>query len=244
MWFYEFKYRRKNKDKKEIDIISLNIQANNKEFLFMLGIIFATGKKIRILNKNEIDLKKLPKSFPIMAYVWELLGNDNFPDKNFTNVNTFLEKTVENIKRLGFKIKPLKNNVIENKIFLICPVRNAGNNVKKEIEDYVLEKKNDGYIIHAPHLHTVQQDILGGYTICLQNASAIASSKSVDIYYDQKSTGSAFDLGVAYYLQKPLNLLNKNIIEFDDNDFIDNIINSWPYKENINKKLKVKNENN
>ena len=221
------------------DIINLNVKANSKEFLFLLGIIFAAGKRINITNKKELDLKKLPKSFSIMSYVWDLLGNENFPNKNFSNVNTKLEKTVENIKRLGFKIKPIINNEVENKIFLICPVRNASNEVKKEIEEYVIEKNNDGYIIHAPHLHTVQQDILGGYTICLQNANAIATSKRIDIYYDQNSTGSAFDLGVAYYLNKPIKILNSDKIEFDDNDFIDNLIKNWPYK--IEEKVLSKN---
>ena len=71
--------------------------------------------------------------------------------------------------------------------------------------------------------------MFGGYAICKQNAEAVASSSEVDIYYDQSSTGSVFDLGVAYALNKPLVLLNKNEIIFDDNDFIDNIITSWPY---------------
>lgn len=222
------------------NILNINVEANNKEFLFILGMIFAAGKKINILNKDELDLKTLPKSFPIMTYVWELIGSEDFPNKDFSNVNTNLEKTVENIKRLGFNIKPINNTVTENKIFLICPVRNANDETKKEIEEYVLEKNNNGYSVHAPHLHTVQQDILGGYTICLQNANAIASSKSIDIYYDQKSTGSAFDLGVAYYLEKPLNLINENKIVFNDNDFIDNVIKTWPHKENkLIKNLKV-----
>lgn len=213
------------------DIINLNVKANSKKFLFLLGIIFAAGKRINITNKQELDLKKLPKSFSIMSYVWELFGDENFPNKDFSNVNTKLEKTVENIKRLGFKIKPIIKDEEENKIFLICPVRNASYEVKKEIEEYVIEKNNDGYIIHAPHLHTVQQDILGGYTICLQNANAIATSKRIDIYYDQNSTGSAFDLGVAFYLKKPIKLLNLDKIEFNNNDFIDSLIINWPYKE-------------
>ena len=36
------------------------------------------------------------------------------------------------------------------------------------MEDYVNNNKNEGYIIHAPHLDTVQKDILGGY---ISNAS-------------------------------------------------------------------------
>ena len=87
--------------------------------------------------------------------------------------------------------------------------------------ELVMPNLNLAREIHAPHLHTVQQDILGGYTICLQNANAIASSSRIDIYYDQKSTGSAFDLGVAYYLKKPIKILNQENINFNEYDFID-----------------------
>lgn len=219
--------------------VEIILEPKNKKCLFILGILFAKGVNLKILNKKELDFKTLPKSFPIMSYVWELLCNKNFPNKHFSNVNTNLEKTVENIKRLGFKIKPIINNVEENKIFLICPVRNADNETKKEIENYVKEKNNEGYNIHAPHLHTIQQDILGGYTICLQNANAIATSKRIDIYYDQNSTGSAFDLGVAYYLEKSIKVLNVEKIEFNDNDFIDSLIINWRYK--IEEKVLSKN---
>lgn len=215
------------------ETVYINLEPNNKECLFILGLLFAVGKKITIINKYELDLTTLPKSFSIMSYVWELLTRNSFPQPDFSDVNTKLEIIVENIKRLGFKVKPIINNPIENKIFLICPVRNASENVKKEIEDYAVDKTNEGFIIHAPHLHTIQQDILGGYTICLQNAKAIASSTRIDIYYDPKSTGTAFDLGVAYYLNKPLNLLNKNAITLNSNDFIDNLIKNWPYKQEI-----------
>lgn len=219
-----------------LEIIYINVEPNNKEFLFILGLFFAAGKRISVINKDELDLTSLPKSFSIMSYVWELLGNYGFPNPDFSNVNTDLEIIVENIKRIGLKVNPILNNPIENKIFLICPVRNANEEIRKEIENYVIEKNDEGYIIHAPHLHTVQKDLLGGYSICLENSNAIATSSQIDIYYDQKSTGSAFDLGVAYYLNKPLNLLNKDKIEFSENDFIDNLIKNWPYK--IDTKIK------
>jgi hypothetical protein len=94
-----------------------------------------------------------------------------------------------------------------------------------------------GYVIHAPHLHTVQTDLFGGYGICMQNAEAIGTSECVDILYNQKSTGSVFDLGVAYALSKPLNLLNKEDIIFDDNDIIDSIVKKWSLKTDNDKKF-------
>ena len=68
------------------------------------------------------------------------------------------------------------------------------------------------------------------------NAKAIASSQTVDIYYDQRSTGSVFDLGVAYALNKPIMVLNKDEIVFNDNDPIDKIINKWPFEAGFAKR--------
>ena len=142
-----------------------------------------------------------------------------------------MDKRVENIKRVGVKLEKIINNPIDNKIFLICPVRNATPEQRKWIENFVITKYSEGYIIHAPHLHTRQTDLFGGYAICKQNAEAVATSNEIDIYYDQSSTGSVFDLGVAYALHKPLILLNKEEIDFDKGDLIDRIVESWPFNE-------------
>nr|MCR5553896.1 hypothetical protein [bacterium] len=109
--------------------------------------------------------------------------------------------------------------------------RNATQEQKTWIENFVKEKYNNGYQIHAPHLHTRQTDLFGGYSICRQNAEAVASSQEVNIYYDQSSTGSVFDLGVAYALHKPLKVLNRDQITFNRNDLIDSIVESWPFNE-------------
>ncbi len=205
------------------------LQPNNKKCLFILGMLFVNGISIKILNEKELNLKETNKSFSMMGYVWGKLSDSRFPNKDYSNVKTEIDNRIENIKRLGVRVDKIENNPIQNKIFLICPVRNANNEQRKWIEDYVANRLDAGYIIHAPHLHTRQTDLFGGYAICKQNAEAVASSSEVVIYYDQSSTGSVFDLGVSYALNKPLVLLNKNEIVFDDNDFIDNIIKSWPY---------------
>lgn len=216
------------------------LEPNNKKCLFTLGMLFVNGVKIKILNEDKLDLKNSNKSFSIMAYVWSKLGDNNFPLYDYSNVVTDLDSRIENIKRLGVKIDKINNKPFNNKIFLICPVRNASNEQRKWIEDYVLEKEKNGFIIHAPHLHTRQTDLFGGYAICKQNAEAVASSSEVNIYYDQSSTGSVFDLGVAYALNKPLIMLNKDEIIFNDNDLIDNIVKSWPYNKVENKILRRK----
>lgn len=214
------------------------LEPTNKKCLFILGMLFVYGIKIKILNEKELNLEETNKSFSMMPYVWSKIGDNEF---NYSNIVTEMDKRIENIKRIGAKIEKIENNPIENKIFLICPVRNATKNQKKWIENFVKEKYVVGYIIHAPHLHTVQSDLFGGYAICKQNAEAVATSEEIDIYYDQSSTGSVFDLGVAYALNKPLVLLNKEEIIFNDNDFTDLLIKSWPYKKEKQKVLSKKN---
>lgn len=216
----------------------ITLEPTNKKCLFILGMLFVYGIKIKLLNEKELNLAETNKSFSMMPYVWSKIGDDEF---NYSNVVTEMDKRIENIKRIGVTIEKINNNPIDNKIFLICPVRNATDSQKKWIEEFVKEKYNDGYTIHAPHLHTVQSDLFGGYAICKQNANAVATSEEIDIYYDQSSTGSVFDLGVAYALNKPLVLLNKDEIIFDDNDFIDSIVKSWSYKKEKQKKLQKKN---
>ena len=212
------------------------LEPNNKKCLFVLGMLFVNGVKIKIINEKDINLENTNKSFPLMSYVWSKLGDNNFPDKTYSNVKLEVDNRIENIKRLGIKVEKIINNEVDKKIFLICPVRNANENQRKWIEAYVSEKNSEGYFIHAPHLHTRQIDLFGGYAICKQNAEAVASSSLVAIYYDKESTGSVFDLGVAYALNKPILLLNEKEIEFNDNEFTDNLIKNWPYSKE--KKIK------
>lgn len=221
----------------DIDYVEL-IFKNNKICLFILGILFAKGKKIKILNKDKLNLENVSKSFLLMCYVWDRLSEDNFPNFDYSNVITDMDNKIENIKRLGIRVSKINNKVIDDKIFLICPVREADNNQKLWIENYVKEKEDEGYIVHAPHMHTRQIDLFGGYAICRQNAENLSSSSEVNIYYDKNSFGSVFDLGVAYSLHKPLVVLND--INLDDNDIIDNIIINWPYNNKIKKKVREK----
>jgi len=225
----------KIQNSKEAEIV---LEPYNKQCLFVLGMLFVNTIKIKILNEKELNLKETNKSFSMMPYVWSKIGDKDF---NSYNAITEMDKRIENIKRLGVSIEKINNNPIDNKIFLICPVRNATDTQKRWIENFVKEKYNDGYTLHAPHLHTVQNDLFGGYAICRQNAIAVATSEEIDIYYDQSSTGSVFDLGVAYALNKPLIVLNNNEIIFDNNDFIDSIVKSWPYKKSKQKILQKKN---
>jgi len=216
------------------------LEPSNKKCLFILGILFVNGVNIRILNEKDLNLEETNKSFSMMPYVWSKIGDKNFPLSDYSDVKTEMDKRVENIKRIGVKLNKIIDSPIANKIFLICPVRNATLEQREWIENFVSEKYSEGYIIHAPHLHTRQTDLFGGYAICVQNAEAVATSEEIDIYYDQSSTGSVFDLGVAYALQKPLKLLNKNEIIFNEDDFIDIIVRDWPFNLKTKEKMLLK----
>ena len=220
------------------DYANIVLEPTNKRCLFLLGMLFVNGIKIKILNEGDLDLTQTGKSFSMMPYVWSKLGDNSFPAPDYSDVRTEMDERVENVKRLGVRVNNIIDNPTENKIFLICPVRNATPEQRQWIEDFTKRKYDEGFTIHAPHLHTRQKDLFGGYAICKQNAEATASSQEIDIYYDQSSTGSVFDLGVAYALHKPLRLLNEESITFNENDMIDMVVKNWPYNEKLVRELK------
>ena len=216
---------------KKANEAELMLYPDNKMCLFILGMLFANGVKIRILNEKDLNLETTSKSFSMMAYVWSKMCDDKFPSPNYSNVTKEIDKKIVEAKNNGIKFDRIINNPIKNKIFLICPVRRATEEQRKMFEDFVARKYEEGYIIHAPHMHTNQIDPLGGYSICKQNAEAIASSNEVNMYYDQESTGSVFDLGVAYALGKPLVILIEKDIVYWPEDEIDPIVEFWPHNK-------------
>lgn len=211
------------------DNAEIVLKPNDKNCLFILGMLFANGVKIKILNVDELEFNDTNKSFTMMPYVWEKLGDSNFPNHYYSNVYSDMDNRIENVKRMGVSIEKIQSNPVDNKIFLISPVRYLSDDKKLFIDGYANKKKNEGYNIHVPYLNTRQTDLFGGYAICKQNALAMASSSEVDIYYDKDSFGSVFDLGVAYALHKPLKIINKHDVIFDLDQPIDSIIYKWPY---------------
>jgi hypothetical protein len=189
-------------------IKELEVNIKSKEFMFNLGRLFAFGARIKIKNEDEVngnieEERKLgyAKSFSMMIKYWQ--DNDLSP-----NINVLKEK---------------------NKLFLICPVRNATLEEKEKLKSAIREFELAGYKVHYPERDTNQDPYknginTGGYNICLQNARAIFSSDTVAIYYNKESTGSMFDLGVAYQIfSKDLSrrFIIKNNFEYDENNIID-----------------------
>lgn len=92
------------------------------------------------------------------------------------------------------------------KIFIISGVREASPEYRKMLEDYVKFLEQLGNVVHLPHRDTNQTKTV--YNICRQNAEAIQDADAVHVFYNTKSKGTHFDMGVAFALEKPLVLVD------------------------------------
>ena len=117
-------------------------------------------------------------------------------------------------------------------IFLICPVRNASNKKKAQMEDYITQLEQDGNKVYYPARDTNQGDLVG-YRICEDNRDAIASADEVHIYWDKDSQGSLFNLGIAFALGKKLVLANADEIQETETKSFSNMIKYWGGKLNV-----------
>ncbi len=100
------------------------------------------------------------------------------------------------------------------KCYLICPVRKATPQQVSDMEAYVDALESTGeYSFHLPHRDVNQTNDDGGVRICMEHADAMLGCHEIHVWLDQYgglSTGSHFDLGMAYML----NLARKLIHEY------------------------------
>lgn len=90
------------------------------------------------------------------------------------------------------------------KAFLICPVRG---HEPSETAEVVQRLAQEGWDVYWPPRDTDQTDNIG-LQICEENKAAIEAADRVFITWDGKSTGSLFDLGMAFALHKPLTVID------------------------------------
>ena len=89
---------------------------------------------------------------------------------------------------------------MNKKVYLICPVRECTPEINKRIEAYVKEIEAEGKIVHYPPRDVDQtQD---GFDICDKHQSAMMGCHEIHIWWDSKSSGSHFDLGMAFMLSQ------------------------------------------
>jgi len=114
------------------------------------------------------------------------------------------------------------------KVFIICTVRGASKEYVEKLEKYVSELEANGVIVHLPHRNTNQNGT--GLEICTQNMNAIKESDEVHIFYNSKSQGSHFDMGVAFSLSKKIVIVENE--EFGPGKSFPRMLTEW---ENLNK---------
>ncbi len=95
------------------------------------------------------------------------------------------------------------------RIFLICPVRNVTSEETEAINRYVtgLEERCR-HRVYWPARDTDQSDPIG-LQICKVNRNAIIAADEVHVWWNPASTGSLFDLGIAFALGKDIVLANE-----------------------------------
>ena len=86
------------------------------------------------------------------------------------------------------------------KTFLICPVRRHD---MTETENIVKSLEAEGFEVYWPPRDTDQNDP-NGFHICTDNKTAIKNADVVHFFWDGKSQGCLFDLGIAFAFGKKI----------------------------------------
>lgn len=92
--------------------------------------------------------------------------------------------------------------MVKEKVFLICPVRDADPELTEKIKAYVESLEAQGYEVHWPKRDTEQVDPTGGVVVCDENYEAICAAGIIHVWYDETSGGSKFDIGIVYTRRK------------------------------------------
>jgi nucleoside 2-deoxyribosyltransferase len=107
--------------------------------------------------------------------------------------------------------------------FVICSVRGQSEEYRNKLEAFVKEKEAQGWQIHLPHRDTNQN--ARGYDICLQNAEAINLAHRIFIFYSPNSQGTHFDMGVAFALCKPIEIVET--VEYGGGKSYPRMLQEW-----------------
>ena len=109
------------------------------------------------------------------------------------------------------------------KVFIICTVRDATPEYRSRLEAYVAKLESDGNNVHLPHRNTNQSGT--SWEICDQNADAINAADEVHVFYNSKSQGTHFDLGVAFGLQKKIVVVESEPLT--EGKSFQNLLDTW-----------------
>jgi nucleoside 2-deoxyribosyltransferase len=110
--------------------------------------------------------------------------------------------------------------------FLICPVRNATKKQNKQISELIQTLEAAGKTVYYPARDTNQVDRIG-FRICADNRTAMENSNEVLLYYDPASSGTLFDLGMAFSMRKKITILYYGAMEPTPKKSFTNMILHW-----------------
>lgn len=108
--------------------------------------------------------------------------------------------------------------------FLICPVRGIDKPMEKFLYAVVGMLEREGWDVHFPPLDTDQADETG-LRICTDNRAAIEAAEVVHVVWDGESQGGLFDLGMAFALRKPIEIIS--LPERTDGKSFQNMVFEW-----------------
>ena len=114
------------------------------------------------------------------------------------------------------------NADLEKRIFLICPVRNITEEESQYLQDYIAALE-ENHVVHYPPRDTNQDDPIG-VNICSENRQAIQDADEVHIYWNKTSYGSLFDFGMTFMKEKPLVLVNREMVQETPHKSFENVL--------------------
>lgn len=109
------------------------------------------------------------------------------------------------------------------KVFIICSVRGTSDEYRKKLEKYVSYLEQNKCKVYLPHRDTNQN--AKGIDICKANTAAISEAHEVHIFYNSKSQGTHFDMGVAFALNKDLIVVENE--EYGKGKSYSRMIDEW-----------------
>jgi len=89
------------------------------------------------------------------------------------------------------------------KIYIICSVRNATDAQVAHARRYTAGLRQKGHTVFWPYENAPQDDPTGFDIVSLER-ERIAEADRIDVLWDVESSGSHFDLGMAFALRKPI----------------------------------------
>ena len=127
----------------------------------------------------------------------------------------------------GFSVVDEPYTIVRTpKVFVICTVRNASEEVKKKLEIYADGLESAGRKVYLPHGDTNQND--SSWNICTFNTNAIRDADEVHVFYSGQSQGTHFDLGVAFALGKKLVVVENE--QYGEGKSFPRMLDEWQTK--------------